>query len=116
MEGCQVFVKKLHLQQTVALLRVDGYIDTTNTEELNGALATILKSNCYNIIIDLGNVKYISSAGWRVFLSEIKKIRDNGGDLKLACMQPDVCEIYDLLELSFILKAYDTIEAAVSKF
>ena len=60
-------------------------------------------------------MEYLSSAGWRVFLNEIKKIRDNGGDLKLACMQPDVCEIYDLLELSFILKTYDTAEEAVAK-
>jgi len=29
------------------------FLDISATEEINGALATILKSNCYHIIIDL---------------------------------------------------------------
>jgi len=64
----------------------------------------------------LGNVDYISSAGWGIFISEIKGIREKGGDLKLVHMIPDVYEVFELLEFNYILKAFDSLEEAVSDF
>ncbi len=68
------------------------------------------------MIVDLGNVDYISSAGWGIFISEIKSIRENGGDLKLVSMVPDVYEIFELLEFHHILDVYDSIDEAINKF
>jgi anti-sigma B factor antagonist len=79
-------------------------------------LDALLKGGTFNIIIDLGNVDYISSAGWGIFISEIKGIREKGGDLKLVRMIPDVYEVFELLEFHYILKAFDTIEEAVADF
>ena len=75
-----------------------------------------MKSSCYNIIIDLGNVDYISSAGWGIFISEIKGIRENKGDLKLVRMIADVYEVFELLEFHYILKAFDTLNEAIADF
>ncbi|MFQ5864981.1 MAG: STAS domain-containing protein [bacterium] len=116
MEGIQVAVEKAGLNQDIAVIRVGGYIDTTTSAELEHSLSSIIKSNCYNIIIDLGNVDYISSAGWGIFISEIKGIREKGGDLKLVRMIPDVYEVFELLEFHYILKAFDTLEEAISDF
>ncbi len=59
---------------------------------------------------------YISSAGWGIFISEIKGIKENNGDLKLARMIPEVYEVFELLEFHYILKAYDTLDEAVEAF
>lgn len=116
MEGIQVSVEKAGLKQNIAVIKVGGYIDTTTSAELEHSLNSILKSNCYNIIIDLGNVDYISSAGWGIFISEIKGIREKGGDLKLVKMIPDVYEVFELLEFHYILKAFNTLEEAIDDF
>jgi anti-sigma B factor antagonist len=116
MEGIQVSVEKAGLNNNIAIIKVGGYIDTTTSAELEHSLEALLKSGPYNIIIDLGNVDYISSAGWGIFISEIKSIREKGGDLKLARMIPDVYEVFELLEFHYILKAFDTIEEAVADF
>lgn len=116
MEGIQVSVEKVGLQSDISIIRVGGYIDTTTSSELERALDSLLKAGVYWIIIDLGNVDYISSAGWGIFISEIKGIRERGGDLKLARMIPDVYEVFELLEFHYILKAFDTIEEAVKDF
>jgi len=68
------------------------------------------------LVVDLGNVDYISSAGWGIFISEIKSIRENGGDLKLVRMVPDVYEIFELLEFHHILDVYDSVDEAINKF
>ncbi len=116
MEGIQVSVEKIGAQGDISVIRVGGYIDTTTSSELERALDSLLKAGVVHIVIDLGNVDYISSAGWGIFISEIKGIRERGGDLKLARMIPDVYEVFELLEFHYILKAYDTVEEAVRDF
>lgn len=116
MEGIQVSVEKVGAKQNIAVIRVGGYIDTTTSAELEHSLSSILKSHCHNIVIDLGNVDYISSAGWGIFISEIKGIREKGGDLKLIRMIPDVYEVFELLEFHYILKAFDTLDEAIADF
>jgi anti-sigma B factor antagonist len=116
MEGIQVSVEKTGTKNDIAVIKVGGYIDTTTSAELEHSLDQLLKANCYNIVIDLGNVDYISSAGWGIFISEIKGIREKGGDLKLVKMIPDVYEVFELLEFHYILKAFDTLEEAIADF
>ncbi|MBN2366418.1 MAG: anti-sigma factor antagonist [Calditrichaeota bacterium] len=116
MEGIQVSTEVRGSQNQISLIKVGGFIDTTTSSEVERALHNLLKQNRFNIIIDLGNVDYISSAGWGIFISEIKSIREQNGDLKLVRMIPDVYEIFELLEFHHILDVYDSVEDAVRKF
>lgn len=116
MEGIQVSVEKIGPQSDISIIRVGGYIDTTTSSELERALDSLLKAGIFRVIIDLGNVDYISSAGWGIFISEIKGMRERNGDLKLARMIPDVYEVFELLEFHYILKAFDTVEEAINSF
>jgi anti-sigma B factor antagonist len=100
----------------VSVISVKGYVDTTTSTELEESLKRLLNKGQYDIVIDLGNVNYISSAGWGIFISEIKEIRENGGDLKLAAMIGDVYEVFELLEFQTILESFDTVEEAVGSF
>ncbi len=116
MEGIQVSVSATGPQNSISVIKVGGYIDTTTSAEVERSLDSILRESRRNIIIDLGNVDYISSAGWGIFISEIKGIREKGGDLKLVNMIPDVYEVFELLEFHYILKAFDTAAEAIKDF
>jgi len=116
MEGIQLSVKHTGANNDISIIKVGGYIDTTTSAELEHSLESLIKAGRYNIIIDLGNVDYISSAGWGIFISEIKGIREKSGDLKLVNMIPDVYEVFELLEFHYILKAFDSIEDAIADF
>lgn len=116
MEGIQVSTEIAGSRNHISIIKVGGYIDTTTSSELERALDSLLKQGRFFIVVDLGNVDYISSAGWGIFISEIKSIRENGGDLKLVRMVPDVYEIFELLEFHHILDVYDTVDESVNKF
>ena len=116
MEGIQLSVKQAGIGNNISIIKVGGYIDTTTSGELEHSLDKLLESNNFKIIIDLKNVDYISSAGWGIFISEIKGIRAKGGDLKLIGMIPDVYEVFELLEFHYILKAFNSIEDAIVDF
>ena len=116
MEGINVSFSRPEDNADVSVLSVQGYVDTTTSAELEESLKRLLKKGRFNIVIDLGGVNYISSAGWGIFISEIKSIRENGGDLKLASMIGDVYEVFELLEFQTILQSFDTVVDAVRSF
>ena len=101
---------------SITIVRVDGVIDTMTATELEKVMNSLLERNKYRIIVDLGGVDYISSAGWGIFISNIREIRQHDGDIKLARMIPNVYEIFELLEFDSILRAFDSLEKAKSDF
>ena len=114
--GIVVSVTSAKGRNDVNILKVSGYLDTTTASELEAALYGLLEKSGYKIVVDLSGVTYISSAGWGIFIGEIKKIRNNGGDLKLAGMVGDVFEVFQLLEFQSILEAYPSTDEAVEAF
>lgn len=102
--------------QSIVIIRIGGYLDFTTSDEIDKVIERCVHGNNHRIIVDLGDVDYISSRGWSIFLSRLKEIRDNGGDLKLASMKPDVFQVYEVLEFFWFLKSYETLEEAVNEF
>lgn len=116
MENIKISVSESGRDDSISIIRVDGVIDTLTATNLEEVLDRILKRERYNIILDLAGVDYISSAGWGIFISRIKEIRENRGDIKLANMVPNVYEIYELLEFDNILNAFENVNLAKTSF
>ena len=100
-------------QKDITLLTVKGFIDTTTAPEFDKTFQSALNENRVKLIIDLKEVDYISSAGWGLFVGEIKRIRGQKGDLFLAGMSPAVEEAYDLLQFSTIIKSFPNVDQAI---
>ena len=111
-EELKISVESVGPENEVVKIRVDGVLDTLTSPELEKVMNSLVAQRRYKIIIDLGGVDYISSAGWGIFISHLKEIRENRGDLKLTRMLPQVSEIFELLEFDSILRTYPTLENA----
>ena len=116
MENITISLSESGQDRNVSEVRVDGVVDTLTSGELEDVIDALLKRGRFRIIFDLAGVDYISSAGWGIFISHIREVRDAGGDIKLANMIPNVYEIYELLEFDNILRAYKTIDEARHTF
>lgn len=116
MEKLIISEEKTGTDGCMVVLTLKGTIETTNASGLEDTLERIINDECYRIVVDLGAVTYISSAGWGIFISEIKRIRRNGGDIKLAGMTPEVREVFELLEFNSILKPFDDRKSAIDDF
>ncbi|MCI0406489.1 MAG: STAS domain-containing protein [candidate division Zixibacteria bacterium] len=99
-----------------SILRVDGVVDTMTASELEKVMSSLLLQKRYRIVVDLAGVDYISSAGWGIFVSNIREVRANRGDIKLARMMPSVYEVFELLEFDSILRAFDSLDRAREDF
>ena len=112
MEKLIISEENVNPRDRVVLLNLKGTIETTNAGTLEDVIGRIINGKCFRIIVDLSGGTYISSAGWGIFISEIKRVRRESGDIKLAAMRPEVREVFDLLEFNNILRPYpDKLEA-----
>jgi anti-sigma B factor antagonist len=116
MQGIKITVNRVGAKRDIVLLTISGYVDTTTCHELAKVLQDLVAQKQYLLIVDLRGVSYISSAGWGVFVGELKSIRDQGGDLKIYQMIPEVYEVFEMLEFNRIIQYYDSIEEAVDEF
>ncbi len=104
-----------HLHKDITVISAKGFIDTTTAPEFEKVFQTVLGENRYNLIVDLKDVSYISSAGWGIFIGELKRIRGQKGNLFLTGMGSEVTEVFELLEFNTILKSFQDVDQAVSK-
>jgi anti-sigma B factor antagonist len=101
--------------EQIALLMLDGYIDSTNAVLLKKEIERLGKK-IFRFIINFTGVEYVSSAGWGVILSRIREFREQKGDIVFAKMSEEVHSVFELLELNQVIKHFTTIEDALRHF
>lgn len=116
LDDLQISVSQAGTENQIVVLRLDGVLDTLTAPQLDRAVSQLLQQRRYRLVLDLSGIDYISSAGWGIFVSHIKEVRDNSGDLKLARMLPEVHEIFELLEFDSIIRIYDSVDKATLDF
>lgn len=116
MEQMQIESKFADKHGEIMVVELGGHIDQSNTYQLQKMFDNIIRSGCFKVIIDFGKLYYMSSAGWGVFIGEIKRFRENSGDIKLANMNSDIYDVFQMLEFYHILEDYNSIQEAAISF
>ena len=98
----------------IYIIHLKDVFDASTVEEFEHVLEYLIARGQYRLIIDLTRVEFISSAGWGIFTAELKNCHDNEGDIMIVGMQPDVEDVYMLLELDTIMSAYESVEAGLA--
>jgi anti-anti-sigma factor len=100
----------------VTVLAIDGSVDGATAPALVAAFRQEVGGGFTRIVADFTGVDYTSSAGLRALLETVKETRRQGGDLRLAAVQPDVRRVLDLAGFTGILKLYGAVDEAVASF
>lgn len=85
------------------MLKVEGRIDTITAKEFEAKAKSILEEKPSSIIIDCGDLAYVSSSGLRVFLILQKGISAIGGTLRLINMKDAIKQIFKITGFSTFL-------------
>jgi len=101
---------------TVQMLDMKGELDAHTASELEAAIEKCLDENNVQIITNGAHLQYISSAGLGVFMAYIEEVREKGGDIKIAALQPKVFNVFDLLGFPMLFDIVESEEEALSKF
>jgi len=75
-------------------LQVSGRIDASTSPSVDSAADAVFAGGGQNIIFDLQDVSYVSSAGLRAFVRAAKKAKAGGGGIAIFGLQANVAEIF----------------------
>ncbi len=99
------------------LIKVSGRIDSYTSPQLMSQINAIITSGRYKIILDLGDVTYVSSAGLRVMIDSQKTCRrHNRGETVLLNLPPRVYETLELAGFLPLYKLFSDKEKAIENF
>lgn len=99
------------------VVTVKGRIDASTVEELSKALAVIKNAGRYNIVLNMRDVTYLSSAGLSEMIDTQKACKHlKRGEMVLADISPRVKEVLELAGLTPLFKIFETEIEAVGSF
>jgi anti-sigma B factor antagonist len=85
-------------------------------EILQEALDELLQENRINILYDFGNIHYISSSVLGFLITSYRELKAQGGQLKLANVQPSVMNVFEITRLNRILQIFNDVDTALKSF
>lgn len=100
----------------VTLVEVEGQLIVGNRQELKQKVLEQLENGDRKFVIDFSNTGYIDSSGLGVLVSLSKKIREQGGELRLSRLNEDLRTLFELTKLDTLFKIADTKEQALEGF
>ena len=90
----------------VTIISLSGFIDQSNAGKLEARFRDLISKKNYKLVVDMGKLTFVSSAGWSVFISFLRTLRENGGSIKLANMSKEVEAVFNMMEFSEIMDKY----------
>jgi anti-anti-sigma factor len=79
-------------------VKLAGSLDTATAPELERQLAPVLGEAVKDLVFDLAQLKFISSAGLRVFSTTRKTLKARGGQASFVNMQPQIQEVFEIIK------------------
>jgi anti-sigma B factor antagonist len=100
------------------IVTVSGRIDSATAPELENTLLELIQAGQQNIVVNLGNTDYISSAGLKALLSALMKVRKAipPGNVVISAIEPELKENFELVGFHRLFDFYESDSQAVGSF
>jgi anti-sigma B factor antagonist len=97
----------------VSIVSVAGEVDLATAPELKEALTEVVNNGARGVLVDLSNATFIDSTTLGVLMGAVKRLRPTGGELAIACNDPNIRKIFEITLLDRVFAIFDTPGAGV---
>ena len=97
----------------LAVITVVGSVDSADSEAFLDFLNELIDAGDIRLVIDLASMDFISSMGLGVFVRTYTRLREAGGFLRLARLEPLILQIIKTTALDRLLPIYDSLDQAL---
>lgn len=102
--------------QGIVIVSVDGQLIVGNRQELKNLVHEALDRGGRKFVIDCTRTGYIDSSGLGALVSMSRKVRETGGELRIAGLNEDLRALFELTKLDTLFRILDTPEQALAGF
>jgi len=100
----------------VVSIDVKGEITFENADLLRDKINELCNQSKCRLIIDLANLKYMSSAGMGVLVHGLKITRQGKGDLRLVNLSAKMRRVFLITQFTHHFSVYQNLDEAIASF
>ncbi len=104
------------IEGDVTVFLPEGRIDTQAAADMDEALQAAVSAGRHNMVVDMSEVEYISSAGLRALAAVQVRSKAEGGDMKLAALNQRVTRVFRIIGFDLLMSIHETPEVAIAEF
>ena len=98
---------------TIIRFTDEKILEETNIQALSESIMSVIEqAERINLILDFGNVRFLSSAVLGMLIRTSKRVHERDGQLKLCRINPKIYEIFKITRLTKIFDIYSDVESA----
>ncbi len=106
---------RIQRNERLAIVEVDGQLVVSNRLELRRAVLEALESGARKFLIDFEKTGYIDSSGLAILVDLAGKIKEHGGEIRLANLNEDLRRLFELTRLEVLFTIADSREAGLQE-
>jgi anti-sigma B factor antagonist len=88
-------------------------VDAAVAAPIQQALANLVREGHTRLLIDLTDVSFIDSTGLGILLHTVKKLRRRRGRLAVACPDPTMRQLFELVGHNLLFPVDETVDQAL---
>jgi anti-anti-sigma factor len=100
----------------ISVFTLEGRVDSEGAIDLDLALQTAVSAGRYKMVLEMSDLRYISSAGLRTLADILTRNQAEGGDLKLVNLNPKVRRVFQIIGFDKFFNMYDSVGEAADAF
>jgi anti-sigma B factor antagonist len=99
---------------TIVAFIDEKILEETDIQALQETIMSVIEPTEHiNLVLDFGNVRFLSSSVLGLLIRISKRIYEHGGQLKLCSINPKIYEIFKITRLTKTFDIYKDVEKAV---
>ncbi len=98
----------------ILIIHVEGRLDAITSGDFEKEVMPMIQQSGQPVLIDFGNLDYISSAGLRTLLLLAKEMKKNNNLLALCGLNEAIMEVIRISGFDTIVSVYPTIEDGIN--
>ena len=93
---------------------VTGEVDLSTAPELKEVLTGVIDGGARFVLVDLSDATFIDSTTLGVLMGAVKRVRPLGGEIAIACDDPNIRKIFEITLLDRVFAIFDTPDEGVA--
>ncbi len=105
-------IKIIKKKDYVYSVQLQGSIDTESSPDLEEELKEIIDQKTKAVILDMGGVNYLSSAGIRVVIWAKKALQEKNATFAMINLQPQIKKVFEIMKILPMVNIFDDMPEA----
>jgi anti-anti-sigma factor len=114
--GFHVSSRKALSDTAVTILDIKGDLADQTADEMAQALRRLLAAGRRKIVLNLGGTDLVSTRGIAECVAAQKRLRERGGELKIAGASTELKRLFELVALEKVIECHPEVRNAVESF